>query len=261
MGKFEAKEEKNKKFPVGILIAAVLVIVLALLPQLMNRAEEAPETQPAGTTAAPAATETEVQTQAPSQETVSGNRVSFPVSLEDGKLELKMLFQYSGINPDSANQEGTNIASIQLTNVSGGYLAQAKLDLTLQDGTVLQFAVTDLPAGGSVMAFCVDNLSVDADAAVAEVACEAEFAEPDASANGKLVTSAEGVTVKVTNISGEDLSNIVVYCRSVFGEDYFGGVTYPYTIENLPAGESATVEAWDCILGMAEVVRVAISES
>lgn len=42
MGKFDARE-KTKYFPAGILIAAVLVTTPALLPRLMNRAEEAPE--------------------------------------------------------------------------------------------------------------------------------------------------------------------------------------------------------------------------
>ena len=65
----------------------------------------------------------------------------------------------------------------------------------------------------------------------------------------------------MANVSDRDLKNIVVYCRSLFGDEHVGGVTYAYTIDELPAGETAAVEAWDCILGTAEVVRIAISES
>lgn len=261
MGKFEAKETKKKKFPVGIVIAAVLILVLALLPRFLNRAEEAPETQPAAAATETTAAPTQRQTEAPAPDTEPEKGIQFPVSLENGALELTLLFQYSGINPDCGFQEGSNIAAIELSNTSASYLAQADLALTLADGTVLNFAVTEVPAGRTVMAFCTDNLSVSASPVVTDIACTAKFADPDVSAGGKLTTSVEGVTVTVTNTSGEDLNNIVVYCRNLFDQDFFGGVTYQYTINELPAGESTTVEAWDCILGIAEVVRVAVDES
>lgn len=257
MGKFEKKKEK-KKFPWGVLaLVAVLVILGVAGAKLLPSAGSgnAEQTAPPEETAA-------VQSQTQAQEQPAADEgVALPMQLEDGKLTLEMLFQYSGLNPDCGNQEGENVAAVQLTNSSSEYLQEAKLCLTAQDGTLLNFYVTDVPAGETVMAFCVDNLSVEANPACAAVSCQAVFTQADASAGGKVSVSAEGVVITVNNVSGEDLSNVVVYCRSVLGEEYFGGVTYAYTIENLPAGETAVVEAWDCILGMAEVVRTAVGES
>ena len=270
MGKFETKKEKKRNPLPWILLVVILVAALAFAAVKLLPGQETPAgTEPAQTeqTEEVSAEQPTEQTQAQAtvqtepQETEPENQVSLPLSLDDGRLELKMLFQYSGVNPDCDNQEGKNVAAVQLVNTSGQYLAEAKLSLTLLDGTQLEFVVTEVPAGDSVIAFSVDNQTIPADPVCTGAACEATFEAPDATANGKLIVSMEGVTVTVDNISGGDLKNVVVYCRSLFGEDYFGGVTYQYTIDEIPAGGSATVEAWDCILGMAEVVRVHISES
>ena len=37
---------------------------------------------------------------------------------------------------------------------------------------------------------------------------------------------------------------------------YFGGLTYTYPVENIPAGESVTLQAEECYLGEAAVVRI-----
>ena len=60
--------------------------------------------------------------------------------------------------------------------------------------------------------------------------------------------------------TGEELENIVVYCRCPYIDDYFGGLAYRYEVENIPAYGTAEVEAIDCILGEAEVVRIVIGE-
>lgn len=246
---------KKKKKPIGgVLILVVMILLLAVvavfvMPQLLYRLSgEGEET---------------LFTEAVEQETESigsvGTALDFPLLVDDGRLEINSLFPFSGINPDCNNQEGTDIASIVLKNTTDTYLTEAKLTLTLVDGTQLNFAVADLPAGASVMAFSTENLSLSANAACVSAVCEASFDGTAVTESNQVSAYTSGTVVTVINNSGQDLSQIVVYCRSLLDEDYFGGVTYAYTINDLPAGESTTVEATDCILGMAEVVRVAVN--
>lgn len=61
-----------------------------------------------------------------------------------------------------------------------------------------------------------------------------------------------GILLELTNTTGEARTNLSVYCHNLLGEEYFGGKAYLYKIENLPAGETVTVEAVDCIPGIAE---------
>ena len=277
MGKYENKtpassraqtqKKRQKKTGTQIVLVVVLSVFLAALlmmfvvPQMLYRLsgqEGDPELDVAEDIAATeeaTGTEETLPQIAYSQEDV----LDFPAKLEDTKLEIESLFSFSGINPDSGNQEGDDLATIMLKNTSEAYLEQAVIRATLLDGTECTFVVTDLPAGKSTMAFATGNESLAQEVSCVALSCEASFTELEPW--DQLSVSTVGTTVTLQNNSGEDITNIDVYCRDVFGESYFGGITYKHTISNLPANQSATVDVTDSLLGMIEVVRIAINES
>lgn len=254
MGKYQ----KKKKSVLPAVLAGIL-IVLALGAALWFFLPRDEQQVPAQTTGNAAENMQPVHTTAAAATQPTATAVptlSFPMTLEGGNLELQSLFQFTGINPDAANQECTDVASIQLANTSDRHLNQAKITLTLSDGTALNFTVTDLPAGTSAMAFSTENTAIGSSPSCVDAVCQTEFAQNDALSEEQVSASVNGVTVTLTNHTGEDLSNLVVSCRSPFGESYFGGIAYSYTVQTLPAYGSTTVDAWDCILGLAEVVRI-----
>ena len=277
MGKYENKtpassraqtqKKRQKKAGTQIVLVVVLSVFLAALlmmfvvPQMLYRLsgqESDPELDVAEDIAATeeaTGTEETLPQIAYSQEDV----LDFPAKLEDTKLEIESLFSFSGINPDSGNQECDDLATIMLKNTSEAYLEQAVIRATLLDGTECTFVVTDLPAGKSTMAFATGNESLAQEVSCVALSCEASFTELEPW--DQLSVSTVGTTVTLQNNSGEDITNIDVYCRDVFGESYFGGITYKQTISNLPANQTATVDVTDSLLGMVEVVRIAINES
>lgn len=257
MGKYQKKRKQKGVIPMVIMIVVIALLlaafVLFVMPQLLYRmsgAEESeiPETRP---------TVVETQIRETTEPTVP--TVSFPVSLCDGSLEVESLFQFDGINPDSGNQEGSNIASIMLKNTGTAYVAEATVTMTLEDGTQLVFVATDLPAGKSAMVFSRDNASLVDNAKCISAEATASFDTTASAESDKVAVTVSGMTVTVTNTSAETISEVVVYCRSPLGEEYFGGITYQYTVNELPAYASTTFEATDCILGVVEVVRVVIN--
>ena len=54
------------------------------------------------------------------------------------------------------------------------------------------------------------------------------------------------------------IDEVVVYCHSDLGDQYFGGITYNYTVKSIPANGTAEIDAVDCILGLAKVVRIVV---
>lgn len=253
---------KKKKKPVALILVLVLVLLILLaaaavfiMPRVLyslsggEEDEVSLQTEPKYSEA--------IAVETTEEETLP--TVAFPLSVDDGRLEISSLFQFSGINPDCGNQEGTDIASIVLKNVSGMYLAEANISLILLDGTQLNFTVTELPAGESTMAFSTENLSIPADAACLSAGGEASYDPTAVTDSDQVTASADGIQITLTNISDQDISQIVVFCRDLLGDDYFGGTTYSYTVTDLPAGESTVVEASDSILGMAEVVRFVVN--
>lgn len=283
MGKYENKtpassraqtqKKRQKKTGTQIVLVVVLSVFLAALlmmfvvPQMLYRlsgqesdpeldvTEDIAATEDTESTEEAAGTEETLPQIAYSQEDV----LDFPAKLEDTKLEIESLFSFSGINPDSGNQEGDDLATIMLKNTSEAYLEQAVIRATLLDGTECTFVVTDLPAGKSTMAFATGNEALAQEVSCVALSCEASFTELEPW--DQLSVSTVGTTVTLQNNSGEDITNIDVYCRDVFGESYFGGITYKHTISSLPANQSATVDVTDSLLGMVEVVRIAINES
>ena len=242
MSKEKRRKSNKKQLKSKSLILSVLVIV-GILVYVANSEESV---------------ESEQKSEQQEIQETGTVKVEFPYVLNEGKLEVDSLFQFQGINTDSGNQEGTDIAAIVLKNVSELYLTSANVFLEMADGTRLEFLVTELPAGKQVMAFSTENQILTSDVECIGVSCETSYESGDSKAVNQIQVEVEGVAVTLTNVSGEEVSDLVIYCHNILGEDYLGGVSYKYVVDNIPANESVTVEARDCILGMADVVRMEV---
>lgn len=241
-----AKRSQYKDYvPAAAAVALAVLLLAVVLLSRFSAGEDAGE---------PSASTKSADTTTSTAATVKLPQIDVPVSL-DGKLEIESLFPYDGINPDCGNQEGKSIAAIVLRNTSDTYLDQADIEMTLTDGSVVRFQVEDLPAGKSVMAFSAENGQLKDGVGCADMTHTVVY-DTTVTQTDLVSVSTDGMSVAVTNVSGKKLTNIDVYCHNSLDGDYFGGTTYMYTIENLAAGEIATIFALDCILGMVEVVRV-----
>lgn len=180
----------------------------------------------------------------------------FPVELEGGLLTVRSLFQFTGMNPDAKNAFGEDIAGVELTNNSDRHMTVAEVTATMADGTTLTFRAEDVPAGRTVMAFSLEHASIPDAAECEDVSGYAEFDDADPLRTDLVTCSADGIAITVRNISGAELKNLNVICHGLLDGSCFGGTTYHYNVPTLPAGASTTIHAVDCILGMAEVVRV-----
>lgn len=180
----------------------------------------------------------------------------FPYELEEGKLEVTSLFQYSGSNPDCGDEEGENIASLSVTNKSDEQLVSAELTAVLLDGTEIIFEIKDVPAGKSVMVFSRDNISYEMSNACESISCTAEFSGESAIMEDQIAIQVDETTVTLTNLTEQNLTDLTVCCHCLLDEDYFGGLTYSYPVESIAAGESITLQAEECYLGEAAVVRI-----
>lgn len=183
--------------------------------------------------------------------------IDLPFVSEDGRLQIASLFPFTGMNPDANGKMGENIATLEVANVSDKYLNRAELSLTLSDGTTLSFTVTDLPSGKTVWAFepsC--KTCPDGTPDIVSFACTVDFADEAPTFPDTLTVAADDITVALTNTGNAELTNLTVYCHCLFSEVFFGGITYAYTVDRIPTGETVTLTATDCFLGEAQVVRI-----
>lgn len=228
-----SKQKKSGRALLIVVIAAALLFLAFLVWKVADRVGE---TEP-DASAAP-------------------EELTLPYALEDGKLAVTAVFQYTGENPDCNDETGEDIAALAVTNQSGQHLTSAQFTAELADGTELQFAAVDVPAGQTVWAFAPDNRSYDTANPCVAITCDAQFEASTPVPAERLSVSVEGTAVTLTNTSGEALENLTVDCHCLFNEAYFGGRTYSYAVPSIAAGGSVTIQAEECYLGEAAVVRV-----
>lgn len=260
MGRFE---KKKKKSPVKRILICVTVLLLVVVMGLFLIPKSETEEKQAQTEDVFTAEQSELPAVTDQADTVPVTTVpvlEFPLTFDGGKLELEELFQFEGMNPDCGLETGTSIASVTLKNVSEEFLLDASMSLELADGTMLNFCVSNLPAGREVMAFELANIQVEADAVCVQAHCDASWLSGEEALPDAVSVSVSGTTVTIENQTAQEISGLTVYCRDPLDEVYFGGKSHEYTVNNLAANGTATVDALDCILGQADVVRIAIHE-
>lgn len=181
---------------------------------------------------------------------------NLPYLLADNRLVIESLYQYSGLNPDCYWQDGTNIGAIVLLNRSEKYVDSITLKITLSDGTVLNFAASDVPGGSTFWLHDTANTAYDGSAVIMDVEYELNYDSGWRALDSNVQLAVEGTTVNVTNQSAEALQNVEVICHNELEGIYFGGASFVYKLDSVAPGETAQVLAEDCILGSAGVVAV-----
>lgn len=248
----------RKKNRLWILLIVVIVVLLGIVIAINQGGhEQEPSTEQTDeneTVDDVQTAETNEEETEPSEETDTG--LEFPYLLDDDKIQIDSLFQYSGINMDAQNEECEDVASLQLKNNSDQYLEKAEISVELTDGTAFSFEVEDVPASKSVMAFDTANTVYDGKTGVALIdaattySSDAGLKETDV----KFISDDNGV--RMENISGNALANLKIKYHCVMDDMYFGGISSETEVAGLAAGETTTVDTSESILGDAEVVSI-----
>ena len=194
-----------------------------------------------------------------SEEEQQAEGLAFPYELAEGKLQAASLFQYSGLNPDCNNEEGEDIAALEIVNQSDEFCRSAEIQVVMQDGTELAFKAENIPAGKKIWVFESNNQSIGQNDACKEIQDTSEFGEASF-VKDQVTASVEDTTITIENLTGEEITDLTVRCHCLFEDTYFGGVTYSYPTGRIPAGGQVTVDAADCYMGSAEVVWISKNE-
>lgn len=191
------------------------------------------------------------------EEVKENPKAVFPMVIEDGKITVESVFQYSGINPDYNEEICEEIGALQLKNTSAEYLESADITVKLLDQTELEFRVEDIPAGASVIAFETKNTIYDDEKTVEEILADAAWQQTDSLLiEEKMSFAIDGISILATNTSDEVLQNVVVKYHCSLDGIYFGGKSYEAALESVGPQESVTLDAAECYLGEAAVANV-----
>lgn len=232
------RRKKKKGVPVWLLVASILILLLVIGMIVYKKLGKGGENDNID------------------QAEEQGGELVFPYQLDDGKLEVESVFRYSGINPDCEDEEGEDIAAVQIKNCSEEYLESAEFAITTGDGMKLIFTITDLPAGSIVMAFEVENKEFAAGQTVKKIEANTSYSSDASMHKETIEIFGDDSEIGLKNVSAETIQNMTLTYHCVLDGAYFGGKSYQKNVEVLGAGESITLDALECYLGEAAVVKI-----
>ena len=135
----------------------------------------------------------------------------YPVSVDS-------VFQFSGFNPDNGNEEGENIAALEVTNHSDQQLVAAEISVSLTDDRKFTFEVADVPAGQSVLVFEKENQTYELNDICTEITDTAEFGDSAVRMEDRISIQVEETTVTLTNHSEEELNHLLLHRHCLIDE-------------------------------------------
>ena len=249
-------KRKKKKQRHGWGIAAIIIVLVILAAVFLiteNQKKSAVSKDENGQSEAATADvpSSESETEEPG--------LSFPYELDGGKLIVNSVFTSDIENPDSCDVYADDILSIELRNNSGQLLENTTIELTLVSGEKTTFRIELLPAGESVWAFSTDNTSCKDLRTEAVMLVNASYTEVDTDMQDVFEFQTDDTRVSITNISTQEKQDIKVYCHCSLEGVNYGGITYEYIIDAIPAGETESFEAEECFFGTPEIVRIECS--
>ncbi len=185
--------------------------------------------------------------------------ITLPYDVPNTDLVLGRLDSYQGTFLEQGTDVNTdNVAMILLFNQGKETVEYGILTITLEDGTVLNFEPTCLPAGGKMV---VQEKSGKAYPGGEIKTCVGEAAtlkELTMSSGEVKITENADSSITVTNLTLRNIPTVRVFYKIYMAEEdgYVGGITYMAKVENLAAGASVTVRPSHYLYGSCKVIMV-----
>ena len=253
----ETKHTSRSRIWLVICIALIAAAIAWIMVSTLTEPEPAkkPVTKPPQTTG--------MQTDAAEASNTEAADPVFPLDLNNG-LVLLQAGGYNGVYmEDGSNRIVSDVFMIQMQNTSAQDLQYAEVILTVEEQEYC-FAVTNLPAGGVVVALEQSgSQKPELGALRAEARNLAWFQEPmSVDAETFRITGDKGV-INVKNISDAPVDGVIyVYYKYKADDMFFGGITFRVKVDGgLAPGEIRQVPSGHFNPESCEVVDVTVYES
>lgn len=226
---------------------------------------EDPQDEEGGDTGAATAAETKGTERVPVIQTSTvapDEKLSFPCTIEGTKLSVQGIYSYDGVYvEDGSDSAVSGIAVLRVKNTGSTAVEYASIDIE-QGKSVLNFVITDLAPGTTVMA---EEAAKKPYTGNEMTGCSAETAElPSLDFAPEIkVAEDENGSLTVTNLTSRELPCVRLFYKLYLAEDdvFVGGITYTVKLTNLKAGASETVVPSHYVSGCSKVVMTRVYDT
>ena len=177
-------------------------------------------------------------------------------------LVLQDIGSYTGMYmEDGSNEILSNILMVTVRNDGDRAVQYAEILVSGEEETA-RFTLTTLSPGQSVVLLEQNRMTYDGGRQVTKIEVDsvALFPEEPSMHEDKLEVLPGNGVLKVTNITGEDISgDIVIYYKNASSDMLYGGITYRVTIAGgLKAGETRQTVAGHCSAAGSRIMFITV---
>ncbi len=248
-----SKRNKAKKAAsrTGLWVAAALIVAVVVVTIiLVNPSASDDSTQPIAT------------------------RPSYPLLMEDAEkvninlgygMYLEDVAKYTGMYMEDGSDEViTGVLMIMVKNTGPQDIQYAEIELPVGK-KLATFTLTNLPVGDSVVLLEKNRMAYDAAAQYSTAIAKnvVPFKEPMGLCSDKIKVEGRNGVLKVTNISGEDITgDVIIYYKNSSVDMLYGGITYRVVIRGgIPKGETQQILAGHYSVSGSRIVHITCGEA
>lgn len=185
--------------------------------------------------------------------------ISLPYTIPGSSLTIQQTASYDGIFLENGNDETvSNVTTLILKNEGSKPIEYANITMKRTDGIILQFEVSDILAGATVV---VQELNQNAYQQGSYLSCTADIAEVEKlelSEGSVQVEETDSGALKVSNLTNTEIPCVRIFYKFYMSDEnvYVGGITYVAKLTALEADGSQTITPSHYSAGYSKVVMV-----
>lgn len=180
--------------------------------------------------------------------------------LDEENLKITAIGKYTGTYmEDGSDDQIENVAAMIVKNESDKALQIAEVEISINNEETALFRITNLPAGGTVMALDLNRLICSDKGTVSKASEAVRFFEKVPMAEEKLEVSGEDNRVTLKNLSEDTYPMVYVYYKTRIEKDlYLGGITYRIPFEEIEGKTQIDTDAAHYSPEKSEIVEIQI---
>lgn len=196
----------------------------------------------------------------PSSDTALSENIAsnFPYQIPGSNLVVENAASYDGLFIEDGSDESiSGVTVLLLRNAGNTGIEYAEVSIE-RDGIPLQFIVSDLPAGGTVVVQEKNKTLYQEGNWTTCTAKVAEVPEFEMSEDRVRVEETGEQTLTITNLTDETIPSVRIFYKFYLADEdtYVGGITYTVQITNLEAGSSQSVSPSHYLKGSSKVMMI-----
>lgn len=245
----QGKKKQIKKIFLA-LVCIVLIVVVVIVALVFKRRSETSELDESQQNAE------DVSGGEDEKLTAEGETRQSTDLFDEERLKLVSGMEYEGPDFEDGSMESGNYTALQIQNVSDSFLRSANIEVKVNDSDNMSITIDSLPAGETVIVIGQGYEQYSEQDVYEVVSCESSYEESVVCEKEGLSVAYETGMIRLTNQTAEDMAGMTCRYKGKAGDMLLGGITYEFTVDSLPAGQTYETESQNFLADSVQIIEI-----